>query len=191
MKNDGLYWFAMEYVEGESAKARLKRKGRIDPLEAIAISIHVATALEYGWRKAHLIHRDIKPDNIFLSKDGEVKLGDLGLAKSAGQTAGLTMTGHSMGTPHYISPEQVQDMKDVDLRADIYSLGCTLFHMISGKPPYDGSDSTAIMLKHISEPVPILKQVCPECSQVLSDAVEKMMQKDPADRQQDHSRYNR
>jgi serine/threonine-protein kinase len=185
-ENDGLYWFAMEYVEGESARARLKRKGRIEPLEAIAIAIHVATALEYGWRKAQLIHRDIKPDNIFLSSDGEVKLGDLGLAKSAGQTTGLTVTGHSMGSRHYISPEQVQDMKVVDFRADIYSLGCTLFHMISGKPPFDGSNSTAIMLKHITEPVPILKQAWPDCSQVLSDVVEKMMQKDSSDRHQDY-----
>src|SRR3984957_4171417 len=145
-ENEGMHWFAMEYVEGESAKTRLKRKGRLDPLEAIAIAIHVATALEYGWRKASLIHRDIKPDNIFLSTDGEVKLGDLGLAKSAGQTQGLTITGHSMGTPHYISPEQVEAMKDVDLRADIYGLGCTLFHLLSGQAPFEGNSAVAIMM---------------------------------------------
>jgi len=162
-ESDGLHWFAMEYVEGESAKARLKRKGRLDPLEAIAITIHVATALEYGWRKAALIHRDIKPDNIFLSEDGEVKLGDLGLAKCAGQTQGLTITGHSMGTPHYISPEQVEAMKDVDLRADIYSLGCTLYHLLSGHPPFDGNSAVAIMMKHVNGPVPELPSVWPEC----------------------------
>ena len=91
-----------------------------------------STALEYGWRKAQLIHRDIKPDNIFLSGDGEVKLGDLGLAKSVGETQSLTVTGSSMGTPHYVSPEQAQGKKDVDLRADIYSPGCTLYHLLSG-----------------------------------------------------------
>jgi tRNA A-37 threonylcarbamoyl transferase component Bud32 len=186
-ENDGLHWFAMEYVEGESAKVRLKRKGRIDPLEAIAITIHVATALEYGWRKAALIHRDIKPDNIFLSSDGEVKLGDLGLAKSAGQTQGLTVTGHSMGTPHYISPEQVESTKDVDLRADIYSLGCTLYHMLSGQVPFDGNSAVSIMMKHVTAPVPVLKDAWPECPLVLNEVVGKMMKKNPADRQQDYA----
>jgi len=186
-ENDGLHWFAMEYVDGESARARLKRKGRLDPLEAIAIAIHVATALEYGWRKAQLIHRDIKPDNIFLSSDGEVKLGDLGLAKSAGQNVGLTTTGHSMGTPHYISPEQVQSTRDVDLRADIYSLGCTLYHFLSGQAPFEGNSAVAIMVKHINEPVPILKEAWPECPQVLNDVVGKMMQKDATDRQQNYA----
>ncbi|MEP6671221.1 MAG: bifunctional serine/threonine-protein kinase/formylglycine-generating enzyme family protein [Chthoniobacter sp.] len=185
-ENGGLHWFAMEYVEGESAKIRLNRKGRLDPLEAIAIAIHVATALEYGWRKAALIHRDIKPDNIFLSSDGEVKLGDLGLAKCAGKTQELTMTGASMGTPHYISPEQVEAMKDVDLRADIYSLGCTLYHLLSGQAPFEGNSAVAIMLKHVHGPVPNLRSAWPECPQVLSDGVGKMMQKHPSNRQQNH-----
>ncbi len=186
-ESEGMHWFAMEYVEGESAKVRLKRKGRLDPLEAIAIGIHVATALEYGWRKASLIHRDIKPDNIFLSTDGEVKLGDLGLAKSAGQTQGLTMTGASMGTPHYISPEQVVAMKDVDLRADIYSLGCSLYHLLSGQAPFEGNSAVAIMMQHVNGPVPDLRKTWPECSPGLVTVVEKMMQKQPAERQQDYA----
>jgi Protein kinase domain/Sulfatase-modifying factor enzyme 1 len=183
-ESEGLHWFAMEYVEGESANVRLKRKGRLKPLEAIAIVIHVATALEYGWRKAALIHRDIKPDNIFLSGDGEVKLGDLGLAKSAGQASGLTMTGSSMGTPHYMSPEQWEAMKDVDLRADIYSLGCTLYHLLCGRPPYVGHSSAAVMMKHLNSPAPDLRSAWPECPPELAAAVRKMMQKRPADRHQ-------
>jgi formylglycine-generating enzyme required for sulfatase activity/tRNA A-37 threonylcarbamoyl transferase component Bud32 len=183
-ESEGQHWFAMEYIEGESANVRLKRKGRLKPLEAVAITIHVATALEYGWRKAGLIHRDIKPDNIFLSSDGEVKLGDLGLAKSAGQAQGLTMTGSSMGTPHYMSPEQVEAMKDVDLRADIYSLGCTLYHLLCGQPPYVGHSSAAVMMKHLNSPAPDLRSAWPECPAELAAAVRKMMQKRPADRQQ-------
>jgi formylglycine-generating enzyme required for sulfatase activity/tRNA A-37 threonylcarbamoyl transferase component Bud32 len=189
-ESDGLHWFAMEYVEGESAQDRVKRKGRIEPVEAIAIVMHVATALDYGWRKAGLIHRDIKPDNIFLSGDGEVKLGDLGLAKVAEQTQGLTVTGASMGTPHYVSPEQAEGRKDVDLRADIYSLGCTLFHLLSGKPPYAGDSALAVMMKHVSAPVPNLRQVWPECPEELAAAVMKMMLKAPAARQQSYGEVN-
>ena len=176
----------MEYVEGESAQDRLKRKGRLDPEEAIAIATHVATALDYGWRKAQLIHRDIKPDNIFLSCDGEVKLGDLGLAKSAGETQSLTMTGSSMGTPHYVSPEQGQGKKDVDLRADIYSLGCTLFHLVSGEAPFKGDTALAVMMQHVTAPVPNLRSVWPECPEELARVVMKMMLKQPAARQQSY-----
>ncbi len=183
-ENDGLHWFAMEYVEGESAQARVKRKGRLDPAEAIAIGIHIATALEYGWRKAQLIHRDIKPDNIFLSNDGEVKLGDLGLAKSATETISLTMTGASMGTPHYVSPEQGEGKKDVDLRADIYSLGCTLFHLVAGRPPYGGETAMAVMLKHVTAPIPDPQHVWPGFPAELARVVVRMMAKSPAGRQQ-------
>jgi formylglycine-generating enzyme required for sulfatase activity len=177
----------MEFVEGESAQSRLRRKGRLEPAEAIAIGTHIATALEYGWRKAQLIHRDIKPDNIFLSSDGEVKLGDLGLAKSVGESQSLTMTGSSMGTPHYVSPEQAQGKKDVDLRADIYSLGCTLFHLLTGQPPYDGDTAMAVMLKHMHSPVANLRQALPGCPETLARVVTKMMAKQPFARQQNHA----
>lgn len=186
-QSEGLHWFSMEYVEGESARTRLKRERRIDPPEAITIAICVATALQYGWRKASLIHRDIKPDNIFLARSGEVKLGDLGLAKSAAEDKGLTSTGHSLGTLYYISPEQARDSKTVDFRADIYSLGCTLFEMVSGRPPFDGSNAAAILLQHMTEPVPSLQAKWPQCPARLSDLVGKMMQKDPGDRPQDYA----
>ena len=186
-ENEGLHWFAMEYVEGESAQARLKRKGRLDPAASIAIGIHVATALDYAWRKAQLIHRDIKPDNIFLSSDGEVKLGDLGLAKSTGEDQSLTTTGASMGTPHYVSPEQGEGKKDVDLRADIYSLGCTLFHFIAGETPFKGDTAMAVMLRHVTAPVPELRSVWPGCPEELSRVVMKMMQKQPAARPQTYA----
>ena len=185
-ETDGLHWFAMEFVEGESAHGRLMRKGRIDPLEAIAIALHVATALEYAWGKAQLIHRDIKPDNIFISSDGEVKLGDLGLAKRAGEKQSLTLTGSSLGTPHYVSPEQGEGKKDVDLRADIYSLGCTLFHLVGGQPPYSGETAMSVMLKHVTMPVPDLRSVWPACREELARVVMKMMQKQPAGRQQSY-----
>src|SRR5258706_431922 len=120
----------------------------------------VARALEYGWRTAQLIHRDIKPGNIFLSVDGAVKLGDLGLAKIVGSdSTGLTQTGTAMGTPHYISPEQARGDRDLDFRADIYSLGCTLYQMVTQKTPYSGTDAMAVMSLHRDGPPPAILKV--------------------------------
>ena len=181
-ESDGIHWFAMEFVDGESVQARLKRLGKLDPAEALAIGMHVQTALEHGWRKAQLIHRDIKPDNIFLSNDGEVKLGDLGLAKSSDQQQGLTMTGASMGTPLYISPEQTEGKRDIDLRTDIYSLGATLYHLIAGSAPYTGESSISVMMKHVGAPVPDIRDVDPTLPTALSEVIQKMMQKAPSDR---------
>jgi serine/threonine-protein kinase len=189
-ETDGLHWFAMEFVKGESAYARLKRKGCVEAGEAIAMGVHLANALDYAWKRAHLIHWDIKPDNIFLSGDGDVKLGDLGLAKVADQTQSLTMTGASMGTPYYVSPEQAQGRKDVDLRADIYSLGCTLYHLVSGQTPFTGENALAVMMLHVTTPPPDIRGVFPACPQVLAEVIFKMMQKDPAARQQDYAEVN-
>ena len=186
-ENAGQHWFAMEFVDGESVQKRLDRLGKLEPEEAIAICMHVATALDFGWRKAQLIHRDIKPDNIFLSNDGEVKLGDLGLAKSASQENSLTMTGASMGTPLYISPEQTEGRRDIDLRSDIYSLGCTLFHLICGSPPYSGESAVGVMIKHVSAPLPDICAAYSHVHPAIAAVVLKMMQKAPSDRYQSYS----
>jgi len=189
-ESEGLHWFAMEFVKGESAYTRLKRKGCFELGEAIAIGVHVANALDYAWKRARLIHRDIKPDNIFLSGEGDVKLGDLGLAKVADQTQGLTVTGASMGTPYYVSPEQAEGRKDIDLRADIYSLGCTLFHLVSGQTPFTGDNAVQVMTKHVTQPPPEIRDVFPACPAVLAEVLLKMMQKDPAARQQGYEEVN-
>ena len=178
----GIHWFAMEFVDGESVDSRLKRLGKLDPAEAVAICTHVCAGLEYGWRKAQLIHRDIKPDNIFLSKDGEVKLGDLGLAKSSDQQQGLTMTGASMGTPLYISPEQAEGRRDIDLRTDIYSLGATLYHLIAGVPPYTADSAISVMMKHVGAPVPDVRAIDSSIPPALASVILRMMQKAPEER---------
>jgi serine/threonine protein kinase len=182
-KADGSHFIAMELVEGETLGQWLKR-GALPPPEALRICADVARALEHGWNRAQLIHRDIKPGNIFLSTRGEVKVGDLGLAKSlSGDTTGLTQTGTAMGTPHYISPEQARGDKELDFRADIYSLGCTLFQMLTGRTPYEGRDPVAVFHQHIHAPVPAILKVLPSCPIPLARLVGKMLKKSKHERQ--------
>ena len=185
-QTEDLNWFAMECVEGESLQGRLSRKGRLDPAEAIAIVLHVVTGLEYAWRKARIIHRDIKPDNIFLSYDGEVKLGDLGLAKSDSAQMKLTLNGVSMGTPHYVSPEHAEGREDLDLRADIYSLGATLYHLISGVTVYSGSTPMSVLMKHLSAEIPDICSFREGLPPVVAEVVTRMLQKAREDRYADY-----
>ncbi|MBI5683891.1 MAG: protein kinase [Verrucomicrobia bacterium] len=185
---EGTHYIAMELVEGESARDRLAREGKLPLTEVLAIGVFVAEALDHGWLHAKLIHRDIKPANIFLSNTGQVKLGDLGLAKSASDTAnGLTTTGQAVGTPFYISPEQGRGQKEIDFRADIYSLGCTLYHLITGEPPYASGDSMAIIHKHIYDPPPGILVKMPNCPMPLVFLLGKMMAKLPKARQQSYT----
>jgi serine/threonine-protein kinase len=188
-KQADTHYFVMEFVDGESVQQRILRKGKIAPAEALAICVYVAQGLDYAWKRNKLIHRDIKPDNMFLSADGEVKIGDLGLAKSANAAgSGLTISGSSMGTPYFTSPEQARGLPDIDFRADIYSLGCSLYFMVSGHMPYEsaGCNPLQIMFKHVSEPPPDVLQVWPQCPQVLAALIAKMVQKKPEDRFQSY-----
>jgi formylglycine-generating enzyme required for sulfatase activity/class 3 adenylate cyclase/tRNA A-37 threonylcarbamoyl transferase component Bud32 len=181
------HYMAMEFVEGETLREHIERQGRLDPRESLAIAVYIAEALKYAWNKSRLVHRDIKPDNVFLSTAGEVKLGDLGLAKNVGQsTAGMTATGMMMGSPHYISPEQANAKKDIDFRADIYSLGCTLYHMLTGKTPYEGDDPMAVMNLHVNSPPPAIFKAWPQCPMPLGLLVGKMLKKNPRER---HASY--
>ena len=182
-EDNGSHYIAMEFVDGESLRQRLNRHKRLPPVEALAIATYVAEALRYAWNKAKIIHRDIKPDNILLSKDGEVKVADLGLAKSLQKASvTLTTTGMVMGSPFYISPEQAQGKKDLDFHTDIYSLGCTLFHMLAGQPPFTGDEMNVLFYKHIHEPPPDLLKLCPDCPPKVAQLVKRMMHKDPKQR---------
>ncbi len=186
-EQDGAHYIAMEYVEGETLARRLERHGRLKATEAIAICVYLAEALRYAWDKARLIHRDIKPDNIFLSTNGEVKLGDLGLARCVGgDSTHVTLHGTAWGTPHYMSPEQARGERDLDQRSDIYSLGCTLYCIISGQTPYDGADVFSIMNKHVNEPPPTILKVLPTCPTPVVLLLAKMLAKNPNDRYQDY-----
>ncbi len=183
----GIHYLAMEYVNGESLQDRLTREGRIPPTESLAIAAHIAQALSYAWQKAQLIHRDVKPSNILISNEGHVKLSDLGMAKCVSENASqLTSTGMALGTPHYISPEQAHGRPDIDFRADIYSLGCTLYHMLTGRVPYEASDPVAVILKHVNEPPPNILAVMPDCPPAIVTLLNKMLAKDRDQRQQSY-----
>ncbi|MHC4941503.1 MAG: serine/threonine-protein kinase, partial [Planctomycetota bacterium] len=135
-ETDRYYFFAMEFIEGRSVKAILDLFGPMDELKAISIVHDVARALQYVYEQK-LTHRDIKPGNILISDTGVTKLADLGLAK--GETdLSVTREGTTLGTPQYISPEQAKNPKAVDIRSDIYSLGATFYHMVTGRIPFEG-----------------------------------------------------
>ena len=185
--HEGIYHMVMELVEGETVLERIHRRGRLDPREALAITVLVAQALEYAWAKARLIHRDVKPANILLSNAGEVKLGDLGLAKSLGQSTAGTLAGTVLGSPHYMSPEQARAAREIDFRADIYSLGCTLYHMLTGRRPYEDCEPTEVMIQQISGPVPALVELWPQCPPAVDHLLQRMLAKPPQQRHQSYA----
>jgi len=148
---DGHHFFVMEYVEGHTIKDVLDENKTYPEKAALKIITAVAEALKHAHQRG-LVHRDIKPENVILTKEGDVKLADLGLARlTADEQWAMSEAGMAIGTPYYISPEQVRGQVDVDIRADIYSLGATLYHMVTGKVPYDGETPTEVMRKHVDK----------------------------------------
>jgi tRNA A-37 threonylcarbamoyl transferase component Bud32 len=179
---DGQLYYVMPLVEGESLRDRLNRERQLSIDDAVRITTEVASALDYAHRH-QVVHRDIKPENILLH-DGSALVADFGIAlaiSNAGDKR-LTQTGLSLGTPHYMSPEQATGDKAVDGRTDIYSLGCVLFEMLTGEPPFSGPSTQAIVAKVLTEPVPAVRLRRPTVSPGLEAVVHKAVQKLPADR---------
>ena len=182
----GHHFFGMELVDGESVQDRLDREGKL-PLDwALHIVRGAAEALKYAHQHA-IIHRDIKPDNIMLTTGGQVKLADLGLAKKLGvSTAGVTQDGATMGTPYYMAPEQAEDARSVDHRADIYALGITLLHLLTGKRPFDGESIYNIISSHVNKPLPSGEELGTRLPSALESVIRKMCAKSPDERYQDY-----
>ncbi len=181
-EHQGTYYFAMEHVEGESVAAQIERQGFIEERAALQVGAQMARALGHA-HKHGLVHRDVKPQNVLVTKAGLAKLCDLGLAKMQNDAAG-DVAGVPVGTPHYLSPEQARGEADVDIRSDIYSLGATLYHMLTGRTPFDGQSPMVLMTKHLTEePVPAKKRQA-TVSKGASDLVARMMAKDKEDRHQ-------
>lgn len=179
---EGYHYLAMSYVDGEDLDHRLKREKRIDEQEALEIVSRVASALEYAWTKFQMLHRDIKPANIMITNEGEVKLMDMGIAKSLSEDSNLTMKGMLVGTPFYMSPEQATASADIDCRSDIYSLGATLYHMVTGKVPFEGGTPSEVMKKHLKEPLIPPDHINTSLSAGISEVIECMMAKKKTDR---------
>lgn len=181
----GIYYLAISYVDGEGLDKILFDDGMIPEKKALTICLKVAQALKYAWNKFKIVHRDIKPANIMISQEeNEIHLMDMGISKNISEDSSLTITGMIVGTPYYMSPEQARGDIDLDFRADIYSLGSTLFHLVTGEVPYDAPNTMGILTKLISDPFPSPKKFNPDVSEECCRLLEKMMQKKPENRQQ-------
>ena len=176
-ESDGYYYFAMEYVAGETLHRLIIREGRIPEERVIDIGIQVCKALEY-LAQFEIVHRDIKPGNIVIGEGGVAKLCDFGLARfGKSSVLGKELARIALGTPYYISPEQVEGLEDVDARSDIYSLGATLYRAVTGQVPFDGASRAIIMSKHLFTPLTSPRLHNPDVSQSFADVLCKMMAK--------------
>ncbi len=186
---DGFHYYAMEYVNGRSLLDVIEKDYASITGEMVAgIIFKVSLSLEAMWN-AGLIHRDIKPNNILLTADGNPKLVDFGLAKGVNDV-GLTRTGIIYGTPNYMSPEQIQGLP-LDFRTDIYSLGATAYHMLCGAPPFDCMTTRRILYRHIFEAVKPPSAANPSISDTVNDTVLKMLEKDPEKRYESYNELRR
>ncbi len=169
---DGIYYIVMELVEGITLKKYIEKRGKVPYKEAVSIAIQVAKGMEAA-HSHHIVHRDIKPQNIIISKDGKVKVTDFGIAKAASSS---TINSAAMGSVHYISPEQARGGYS-DERTDIYSLGITLFEMITGTVPFDGDSSVSVAVRHIQDEIPVPSTVAEDVPISIDKIILKCVQK--------------
>ncbi len=179
---DGILYYVMPYVVGSSLRVKLNREKQLSIEEACAIVRAVAIALDYAHRR-NIVHRDIKPENI-LFQDGQPLVADFGLARaiSAVDAEHVTARGIAVGTPAYMSPEQVSAERDLDGRSDLYSLACVLHEMLAGEPPFVGPNARAVMARHAIASIPSLRAIRADVPVSVERAVEKALAKDPENR---------
>ncbi len=179
-EHDNTYFIVMEYVEGRSLADVLRTEGPLHPDRAAEICTDAAAALGFAHRNG-TVHRDVKPGNILITPDGQVKVTDFGIARAFGGGDELTQTGSVMGTATYFSPEQAQG-KDVDPRSDLYSLGIVLFEMVTGRPPFVGDSPVAIAYKHVQEAPPRPTSLNPAIPKPLESVIARLLAKNPTQR---------
>jgi serine/threonine-protein kinase len=178
--DDGRQFIVFEHVDGENLKELVRRSGRLPVRRAIELALQVADGLAFAHQEG-LVHRDVKPQNVLLSREGEVKVTDFGIARSLEVEHGVTQTGTVLGTGEYLAPEQASG-KPISPATDVYSLGVVLWEMLAGEVPFSGENFVAVALRHVNEPVPSLREVRPDVSPRLAAAVERALAKDPAHR---------
>ena len=179
---EGVYFLAEEYVAGPTLKTWLAVRGPLDPRQAVAVLGQVGSALARAAEQG-VVHRDIKPENLLVTAAGDVKVADFGLARVLAGPEGveLTQEGMTLGTPLYMSPEQAEG-RPVDARSDLYSLGATVYHLLTGRPPFDGATSLAVAMAHIKEPLVPLTERRPGLPAGLCRIVDRLLAKEPAGR---------
>jgi len=189
-ESEGIHYLVMEYVDGKDLAAIVRERGPLEVKQALDCILQAAKGLEYAHREG-VIHRDIKPGNLLLDKKGTVKILDMGLARVAlavgAEDPGseqLTQSGQVLGTCDYMAPEQAQDTRRADQRSDIYSLGCTLYRLLTGKVPYSGDSLMSILLAHRDAPIPSLSGAGPDVPESVNAIFQKMVAKRPEDRYQ-------
>ena len=177
-----ILYFTMPFVEGITLQTRLKRETRLSVRDTVGIVDDVASALDYAHSRG-IIHRDIKPANILLSS-GRVIVADFGIARAMAIDSAeqITVSGVSLGTPEYMSPEQVEAMRELDARCDVYALGCVTYEMLAGEPPFTGPTELAIFARHINEPPRSIRVIRPEVAVGVDAAITKALQKPRAAR---------
>ena len=180
---DGFLFYVMPHIEGESLRERIDREKQLGVDDSIAITQKVAGALDYAHQNG-VVHRDIKPGNILLNEQGEPLIADFGIALAVAQAGAgrITETGLSLGTPHYMSPEQATGDRDVDPRSDVYALGCVLYEMLSGQPPFSASTAQAVLVQILTVDAPSITMMRRTVSPNVVAALAKSLEKLPADR---------
>lgn len=174
-------YLVMEFVEGESLGQKLEREGRMPEADALRLIAQVAQGLHRA-HKQNLVHRDVKPDNILVTTDGIAKLADLGLVKETETDLNLTRTGRGLGTPHFMAPEQFRNAKNADIRCDIYSLGATMYQMVTGELPFRSNGPLDAWMKKIQNELVPPRQIVPELSERVDWAIRRAMSADPEKR---------
>lgn len=181
-EEDGTYYYSMEYVDGGSVQDLIAKGRRLDPLRATEILLQAARALEYA-EKVGIVHCDIKPDNLMLTSTGDVRLSDLGIAKTLNAKGKAEQSDGVFGSPHYMAPEQARGLP-MDHRSDLYSLGCTYYRMLLGRVPFSGKDAKEIMEKQVfDEPQPA-RRLDAHLAPLIYTVLAKLLKKRPAERHQ-------